>query len=298
MCWCTGTREPKFKECLECRRKSKWRLEWRKKAEDGVHHNSPCRGWSPSPYVLMRYIIGAWMTFHVSMSEDSARRIVRVESAGDRPRIARHQKGRRGARGKIKMRAAKKQLRHETLEDEVAALWGAEGLDANVVARGGARIVDTHAGGGAICRYSFPLLRGKGWTSDWVDNDIKKYDDYVGGGNDPRAFLVEGDGVDPHHARWVNFIYSPPFSATDLAFARNAELCAEFSAALLPVTWLRKSVPGYRKDLWDTLRAAGRTAVIFTDVCRGGQICQLAWFVVCKDKNTRRRLFKGNVYHA
>lgn len=31
----------------------------------------------------MRYIIGVWMTFHVSMSEDSARRIVKKVQAID-----------------------------------------------------------------------------------------------------------------------------------------------------------------------------------------------------------------------
>lgn len=46
------------------------------------------------------------------------------------------------------------------------------------------------------------------------------------------------------------------------------------------------------------LRRAGRTAVVYTDVGRGGQIGQLAWFIVFKDKKTRKRLFKGDVYHA
>lgn len=72
-----------------------------------------------------------------------------------------------------------------------------------------------------------PPLAGGGvdrWGNEWVDVDLKKYDDYVGG---PSVRRVCGDGVDPHHARWVydeptNFIYSPPFCASDLAFARSA----------------------------------------------------------------------------
>ena len=59
--------------------------------------------------------------------------------------------------------------------------------------------------------------------------------------------FAEGDGVDPHHAKWVrdvptNFICSPPFSCTDFAFARNAELGADYSSTLLSDDVMRTMV--------------------------------------------------------
>jgi hypothetical protein len=60
---------------------------------------------------------------------------------------------------------------------------------------------------------------------------------------------------------------------------------------------LRRSVPRARHTTWELFRAQGRTAVIYTDVDRGG-INQLAWFVVFRSRKERSRLFKGNTYQA
>lgn len=257
MCWCSPDRL--FKQCRSCMNRARWRLVWKKKAEDGVHHDS-----SPSPWIMRNYIIGVFLSFRVLISPDSASRIareLRVQTTDPADLV--FAEGDEEREKKRKTIILKKQLRHVTKEDEVAALWGAEGLDASAVALGGndgrgVRIVDTHAGGGAISRFSVPRLRKEGWEKTWFDVDLKKYKDYKGGA---RVRYVNGDGVDPYHALWVsneptNFIYSPPFCASDLAFARSAQSCAEFSAALMPTTWLRKSVPKHRTDLWNALRSA------------------------------------------
>ena len=96
----------------------------------------------------------------------------------------------------------------------------------------------------------------------------------------------------------TDFALSPPFACSDVPFAQYADKCAQFSALLMPHAWLRRSTPVARRALWDSFRAQGRTAVIFTNVDRGGVIGQLAWFVVFKTRRVRARLFKGDTYNA
>ena len=69
---------------------------------------------------------------------------------------------------KLKLNIRNRRKRHVTTMKEVQALWGDDGIDANALvlgptgdgSRAPARMVDSHAGSGAIGLHSMGILRG------------------------------------------------------------------------------------------------------------------------------------------
>jgi hypothetical protein len=267
-----------------------------------MYKKSIRRGLDPSSDIMVNYAKGLYQKYGVTMENGAAIRSMRQIRIQTLPNtrfkdMTKNQK-------KKEMADRNKRKTHVTKDEEVDVLWGSEGIDAVKVCQGGVRIVDTHAGSGAISRIGSRILCAAALIAEtvmpaWYDVDIKKQNGYSGA----TARLRVYDTVDPSSRGPIeeipsNFTFSPAFPCSDLPFIQNATAAAEFSAALLPTNWLRQSVPTHRKELWESLKAAGRTGVVYTDVNRGFPLGQLAWFIVFKSHAVRTHLFRGATYHA
>ena len=190
------------KDCKLCKANRSRRHYWNKKAKAGVHNNTPRRGGS-SPDSLARYVQGLFDAHRIEVPLNRGSYIARqmkIQAMSEKEAKT------------LKPHIRKRRNRHVTTFKEVEALWGDEGISAEAVVLGPAadgsrapfRMVDTHAGSGAIGLHSVPILRAAarvvgGSAPAWVDNDINTYKDYKPGA---AATLRRSDAVDPGENAW------------------------------------------------------------------------------------------------
>ena len=93
-------------------------------------------------------------------------------------------------------------------------------------------------------------------------------------------------------------IFSPPYSSSDAPFWWAASQRRDMVAVLLWDTWVvEHGSPPIRVAFWGRMRETGRAAIVRTTARVNGRCGNACWYLVFKDRATRKRLISKQ-YHC